>query len=378
MLRGVSPDKLIWDVLKIRVQTVTGEALSKSSFEGGLLIDEIRSGGPAENLRVGDIIVGLHAWQTKNNAELAWTLLQPISKNLTVEEPNSRRAQEAAILHYFRDGQAQTTRVVLPPWPPIAESSSATTTRSAAGADLSAARAIRDKLLQRWEATESLFKGGRVELRELIQAAKDLGEAELNSAADAQERIAAGQQLVERLKGVQSIVDAKYQGNVEPIQHKLAVDAEVLKAEAQVAAESRARLPGGTLPTATPPEVPSGRRDLRDLTAARAYRDKVRERVQLVERGHTAGTTPLLEVLRAKVELDDAEGAAAADAERRQAARQQKVEHLKEIKSLTERMHQSGQVQQTDLLAAEAELLKAEAESAAEVPAPGQPAAAPR
>ena len=78
-------------------------------------------------------------------------------------------------------------------------------------------------------------------------------------------------------------------------------------------------------------QIPSAKPATVDLpvlgaSTARAYRDKLRERVELQKRGCSAGEMPYSEYLRAVVHLDDAEIAAAASADDRKKAQQAKVE----------------------------------------------------
>jgi hypothetical protein len=130
-----------------------------------------------------------------------------------------------------------------------------------------------------------------------------------------------------------------------------------------VTVEIRSAAPGAVVPTGP------------DASAARAYRDKLRERVQLLERSFKAGEVPISAVLKERVQLDDAEIAAAASPAERQTARRQKVEHLQELKTMTDRAHKAGEAVQTDVLAVEAELLKAEAEMTADRGAASSPPA---
>jgi hypothetical protein len=123
--------------------------------------------------------------------------------------------------------------------------------------DFIAARAYRDKLRERWAQIENLYLNGRFQIGELLQAAKELGEAEVAAAATPAERLAARQQHLERLHGVKSVFDAKFAAEVEPENQKLAVDAEVLKAEAALASES-------SHPQASPAQlaaIPSSQQD---------------------------------------------------------------------------------------------------------------------
>src|SRR5207248_4983634 len=103
-----------------------------------------------------------------------------------------------------------------------------------------AARAVRDKLRERWIQVEKLFEFTRVPLDETLQAVKDVNAAEL-AAASATERGEALRGGLDRLRKIKSVVDAKVAEGAEPEFHKLTVDAEVLKAEAELAANAPAR-----------------------------------------------------------------------------------------------------------------------------------------
>ena len=57
-----------WKELGVRVQPVPAAKVQKlqSRYRGGLAVTEVRSGGPAaeQGIREGDILVGLHVWET--------------------------------------------------------------------------------------------------------------------------------------------------------------------------------------------------------------------------------------------------------------------------------------------------------------------------
>jgi serine protease Do len=66
--RKLTLEERCWQQLGIRVQTVPAVKVQKlqSRYRGGLLVSEVRSDGPAagQGIREGDILVGLHVWET--------------------------------------------------------------------------------------------------------------------------------------------------------------------------------------------------------------------------------------------------------------------------------------------------------------------------
>jgi serine protease Do len=74
----------VWDLLGVRLSEE-----SKSTFErrntryrGGMRVTEIRPNGPAvqEGIVTGDILVGMHRWETASNQDIQWIITRP---NLT-------------------------------------------------------------------------------------------------------------------------------------------------------------------------------------------------------------------------------------------------------------------------------------------------------
>jgi len=101
---------------------------------------------------------------------------------------------------------------------------------------LAVPRAVMEKVLARWEQDSSLFTQGRIQLDEVLQAAKDLRDAELAAAAN-DERLRAVAKNYDRLLKLKGVEDFKVEAGVEPEFRKLQVDSEVLKAQAELAAE---------------------------------------------------------------------------------------------------------------------------------------------
>ena len=77
------PAKLIWDVLGVKLRSVSRDALPTKRFRGGMQVIEVRKDGAAAEakLQVDDIIVGIHHWETVSVKNVAYVLkhsdLQP-------------------------------------------------------------------------------------------------------------------------------------------------------------------------------------------------------------------------------------------------------------------------------------------------------------
>lgn len=67
-----------WDKLGVRLLPVPKQALraANEEYSGGLKVVEVRTGSTAarEKIVPGDVIVGIHTWQTPNIAALSWVL----------------------------------------------------------------------------------------------------------------------------------------------------------------------------------------------------------------------------------------------------------------------------------------------------------------
>ncbi|MBW8884992.1 MAG: hypothetical protein JF612_09510 [Planctomycetia bacterium] len=225
--------KIVWDVLGVKGQSVSAQSPKTANFTSGLLIEDVSPGWAGDQLKVGDIIVGLHIWQTRNVAELAWTILQPIGKGLVIPNPQARQTPEKATLSIRRDGQPLRLEIELPPWPQVSLS---IVSQNLSDSDT---RAVRDKLRERWTQIDKLYEFGRVPVVETLQAAKEVNAAELAAASSATDRREALRGGLDRLKKIKSIVDSKVAAGAEPEVQKLTVDAEVLKAEGELAADGQ-------------------------------------------------------------------------------------------------------------------------------------------
>jgi len=86
---GVSPAKTnapissadrCWDLLGVRLEKVeSGFPIPNQPYRGGMKVSEVRSSGPAEanGIRPGDILVGLHIWETVSNDNIEYVLNHP-------------------------------------------------------------------------------------------------------------------------------------------------------------------------------------------------------------------------------------------------------------------------------------------------------------
>jgi Skp family chaperone for outer membrane proteins len=107
---------IVWSVLGVRGQSVVAQSPKTAGFQSGLLVEEVHSGAANGQLKVGDIIIGLHIWKARNISELAWVSLQPIGSGLVIMNPQERLTPEKAVVTIRRDGETLRLDVDLPPW----------------------------------------------------------------------------------------------------------------------------------------------------------------------------------------------------------------------------------------------------------------------
>ena len=78
MKAASAPPEVVWKRLGVRVQPVGADAVAKanSQLRGGLLVTELAAGGPAAaaGIQKGDILVGLHQWETLRPDDVAFVL----------------------------------------------------------------------------------------------------------------------------------------------------------------------------------------------------------------------------------------------------------------------------------------------------------------
>jgi serine protease Do len=75
---AATPAEVTWKRLGVRLQPVGAEAVAKANpqLHGGLLVTEVTAGGPgaAAGIQKGDILVGLHNWETLRAEDVAFVL----------------------------------------------------------------------------------------------------------------------------------------------------------------------------------------------------------------------------------------------------------------------------------------------------------------
>jgi serine protease Do len=79
--RGPSPVDLVWRKIGARLQPVHGDQVARSSqqLHGGLAVVEVETNGVADRsgIQRGDILVGLHTWETLTVDNVAFVLTHP-------------------------------------------------------------------------------------------------------------------------------------------------------------------------------------------------------------------------------------------------------------------------------------------------------------
>ena len=70
-----------WQVAGLRLMPLAGDLLPRGAqrYRGGLKVTEVRPGSPAEreNIQEGDILVGMHVWETVSLENVGYVLKQP-------------------------------------------------------------------------------------------------------------------------------------------------------------------------------------------------------------------------------------------------------------------------------------------------------------
>lgn len=81
--------EFVWNRLGIRVKQEDPSVVTQLSniFTGGLRVKDVRPGSPASKsgIRSGDVLVGLHLWQTTSLADLQYAVWQPVVQQKNVE-----------------------------------------------------------------------------------------------------------------------------------------------------------------------------------------------------------------------------------------------------------------------------------------------------
>ena len=72
----------VWTVLGLKLALGTADDVTGTRYHGGLRVSAVRDGGPAaaSGIRSGDVLVGLHVWETLNLDNVSWVLKHPESE----------------------------------------------------------------------------------------------------------------------------------------------------------------------------------------------------------------------------------------------------------------------------------------------------------
>jgi serine protease Do len=104
---SMSIDERCWLELGLRVETMPSPKVQKlqARYRGGLLVKEVRSGGPAadQGIRGGDILVGLHVWETVSVDNITYVLDKSREDNLGPLKFYVLRGRETLFGHLTSD-----------------------------------------------------------------------------------------------------------------------------------------------------------------------------------------------------------------------------------------------------------------------------------
>ena len=104
---NLSIDERCWQELGLRVSPVPSARVQKlqARYRGGLQVSEIREGGPAaeQGIKTGDILVGLHVWETISVENIGFVLDKAHEENLGPIKFYVLRGRETLFGHLTSD-----------------------------------------------------------------------------------------------------------------------------------------------------------------------------------------------------------------------------------------------------------------------------------
>ena len=79
------PVDTTWTILGLKLGMASPDAVAGTRYRGGLRVAAVREGGPAAltGIRAGDILVGLHQWETVTPQNVEWVLKHPQLKTFS-------------------------------------------------------------------------------------------------------------------------------------------------------------------------------------------------------------------------------------------------------------------------------------------------------
>lgn len=103
----VSTDERCWQEVGLRLEPLAAASVQKlqSRYRGGLLVAEVRADGPAaeQGIRKGDILVGLHVWETIAIDNMAYILERAEADHLNPIKFYVLRGRETLFGHIVSD-----------------------------------------------------------------------------------------------------------------------------------------------------------------------------------------------------------------------------------------------------------------------------------
>ena len=104
---SLSVDERCWRDIGLRVEAMPAAKVQRlqSRYRGGLLVSEVRDGGPAseQGIREGDILVGLHVWETIVPDNISYILDKAEDEHLNPIKFYVLRGRETLFGHLVSD-----------------------------------------------------------------------------------------------------------------------------------------------------------------------------------------------------------------------------------------------------------------------------------
>jgi serine protease Do len=79
--RAKAVDESTWEVLGLRLEPIPSKQFQqyRSGYRGGLMVKEVRAGGPADRqgIRPRDVLVGMHVWETVSLENVTYIVNRP-------------------------------------------------------------------------------------------------------------------------------------------------------------------------------------------------------------------------------------------------------------------------------------------------------------
>ncbi|MBM4023516.1 MAG: PDZ domain-containing protein, partial [Planctomycetes bacterium] len=104
---GASIGDRCWQEVGLRLEPLPAATVQKlqSRYRGGLLVADVREGGPAaeQGIRAGDILVGLHVWETIALDNVVYILDRSVEDHLNPIKFYVLRGRETLFGHIVSD-----------------------------------------------------------------------------------------------------------------------------------------------------------------------------------------------------------------------------------------------------------------------------------